>query len=115
VNESADVLGILVMPHICVTFHLKESVPSPFVINPNQESTMKEIIENIAQALVDQPDLVSVTEVCGMHTSILELKVAKADIGKIIGKRGRTAVALRTILGAVSAKAKKRTVLEIVD
>jgi predicted RNA-binding protein YlqC (UPF0109 family) len=76
---------------------------------------MKEIIETIAQALVDQPDYVSVTEIAGMHTSILELKVAKADIGKIIGKRGRTASALRTILSAVSAKAKKRTVLEIID
>ena len=76
---------------------------------------MKEIIEKIAYALVDQPDLICVTEIDGMHTSILELKVAKADIGKVIGKRGRTANALRTILSAVSGKAKKRTVLEIVD
>lgn len=76
---------------------------------------MKEVIERIAQALVDQPDLVSVTEIGGMHTSILELKVANADIGKVIGKQGRTAGALRTILAAVSAKYKKRTVLEIVD
>ena len=76
---------------------------------------MKEIIETIAKALVDQPELVSVKEISGMHTSILELKVAKADIGKVIGKQGRTAGALRTILSAVSAKAKKRTVLEIVD
>lgn len=76
---------------------------------------MKEIIETIAQALVDQPDLVSVTEIGGMNTSILELRVAKADVGKVIGKQGRTAGALRTILGAVSAKAKKRMLLEIVD
>ena len=76
---------------------------------------MKEIIETIAKALVDQPELVSVKEISGMHTSILELKVAKEDIGKVIGKQGRTAGALRTILSAVSAKAKKRTVLEIVD
>lgn len=76
---------------------------------------MKAIIETIARALVDQPDLVSVTEIDGTHTSILELKVAKADIGKIIGKQGRTADALRTILGAASAKTKKRTVLEIME
>ena len=76
---------------------------------------MKEIIETIAQALVDQPDLVSVTEIGGMHTSILELRVAKEDIGKIIGKRGRTPGAMRTILGAASAREKKRMLLEIMD
>ena len=76
---------------------------------------MKEIIEIIAQALVDQPDLVSVKEIGGRHTSILELKVAQADIGKIIGKQGRTASAMRTILSAASAKYNKRTVLEILE
>ena len=76
---------------------------------------MKKIIETIAQALVDQPELVSVTEIDGLHTSIVELTVAKADIGKVIGKQGRTAAALRTLLGAVSAKGKKRAVLEIVE
>lgn len=76
---------------------------------------MKEIIEVIAQALVDQPDQVSVKEIGGAHTSILELKVAKADIGKVIGKQGRTVSALRTILSAASAKTKKRTVLEVVE
>jgi uncharacterized protein len=76
---------------------------------------MKEIIQIIAKALVDQPDLVFVTEIGGANTSILELKVAKADIGKVIGKQGRTAGALRTILSAVSAKEKKRAVLEIVE
>jgi predicted RNA-binding protein YlqC (UPF0109 family) len=75
----------------------------------------KEIIEIISRALVDEPELVSVSEVGGMQTSILEIKVAKADIGKIIGKQGRTAGALRILLGAVSAKEKKRTLLEIVD
>ena len=75
---------------------------------------MKELIEIIARALVDQPNLVSVSEVDGMHTSILELKVATADIGKVIGKQGRTAGALRTLLSAVSAKEKKKTLLEIV-
>ena len=76
---------------------------------------MKEMIEMIVRALVDEPELVSVSEVGGRHTSILELTVAKADIGKVIGKQGRTAGALRTIMSAVSAKTKKRTLLEIVD
>ena len=76
---------------------------------------MKELIEIIARAIVDEPDVVSVTEVSGVHTSILELKVAKTDIGKVIGKQGRTASALRTLLSAVSGKTKKNTVLEIVE
>ena len=76
---------------------------------------MKEVLETIARALVDEPDSVSVTEVSGVRTTILELKVAKIDIGKVIGKKGRTADALRIILSAVSAKEKTRTVLEIVD
>jgi hypothetical protein len=64
---------------------------------------------------VDHPEEVSVTEVEGNQTSVLELKVAKEDLGKVIGKRGRTARAMRTILGAASAKLKKRTVLEIIE
>jgi predicted RNA-binding protein YlqC (UPF0109 family) len=76
---------------------------------------MKEILEIIARAIVDEPDAVSVTEVGGVHTSILELKVAKKDIGKVIGKKGRTVSALRTILSAASAKTRKHTVLEIVE
>ncbi len=76
---------------------------------------MKELIETIVREIVDEPDLVSVTEVRGGHTLILELKVAKGDIGKVIGKKGRNALALRTILSAVSAKEEKRTVLEIVE
>ncbi|MFO8048225.1 MAG: KH domain-containing protein [Desulfosudaceae bacterium] len=76
---------------------------------------MKELIEHIAKALVDNPDQVAVTEVDGSQTSVLELKVAKEDLGKIIGKQGRTARAMRTLLSAASAKLKKRTVLEIVE
>jgi predicted RNA-binding protein YlqC (UPF0109 family) len=72
---------------------------------------MKEMVEMMARAIVDEPDGVSVTEVSGVHSSRLELKVAKKDIGKIIGKQSRTAGALRTILGAVSAKNRKHTVL----
>jgi hypothetical protein len=76
---------------------------------------MKDLINYIAQALVDYPEEVSVTEVEGNQTSVLELKVAKEDLGKVIGKQGRTAGAMRTILGAASAKQKKRTVLEIIE
>ena len=76
---------------------------------------MKDLIKYIAQALVDYPEQVSVAEVEGNQTSVLELKVAKEDIGKVIGKQGRTARAMRTILSAASAKLKKRTVLEIIE
>ncbi len=77
--------------------------------------TMKDLITNIAKALVDNPDEVVVTEVEGDQTSVLELKVAKEDLGKVIGKQGRTARAMRTLLSAASAKNRKRTVLEIVE
>ena len=76
---------------------------------------MKDLIKYIAQALVDHPEQVSVDEVEGNQTSVLELKVAKEDLGKVIGKQGRTARAMRTILSAASAKIKKRTVLEIIE
>ena len=76
---------------------------------------MKDLINYIAQALVDHPEAVSVTQVDGNQTSVLELKVAKEDLGKVIGKQGRTARAMRTILSAASAKIKKRTVLEIIE
>lgn len=76
---------------------------------------MKELIEYIAKALVDQPDQVRVVEVEGEKTSVIELSVAKEDLGKIIGKQGRTARALRTILTAASTKLKKRSVLEIIE
>lgn len=76
---------------------------------------MKELIKYIAQSLVDQPDQVEVTEIKGEQTSVLELKVAKEDLGKVIGKQGRTARAMRTILSAASTKLKKRSVLEILE
>ena len=76
---------------------------------------MKDMIEYIAQALVDHPEQVSVTEEKGDQATVLKLKVAKEDIGKVIGKQGRTAKAMRTVLAAASAKIKKRTVLEIVE
>ena len=76
---------------------------------------MKDLIKYIAQAIVDNPEQVEVKEVEGNFTSVLELKVAKADIGKIIGKQGRTVQAMRAILNAASGKVKKRTVLEIIE
>ena len=76
---------------------------------------MKDLIKYIAQVLVDNPKQVKVEEVRGNQTSVLELKVAKEDLGKVIGKQGRTAGAMRTILNAASAKVKKRTVLEIME
>jgi predicted RNA-binding protein YlqC (UPF0109 family) len=76
---------------------------------------MKDLIQKIAESLVDSPEQVAVTEKKSQHTSVLELSVAKGDIGKVIGKKGRTAVAMRTILNAVSAKENKRAILEILD
>jgi predicted RNA-binding protein YlqC (UPF0109 family) len=76
---------------------------------------MKEIIVTLAKALVDRPDLVTVNEIGGLNTKIIELSVARQDIGKIIGKQGRTISAMRTILNAASAKVKKRTLLELMD
>lgn len=76
---------------------------------------MKSLIETLAKALVDHPDQVKVTEVEGENTSVIELAVAKEDLGKVIGKQGRTARALRTILTAASAKIKKRAALEIIE
>ncbi|MBI3019470.1 MAG: KH domain-containing protein [Deltaproteobacteria bacterium] len=76
---------------------------------------MKELIEMIAKALVDVPDQVQVEEVVGEQTTVVELKVAKEDLGKVIGKQGRTASAMRTILNAAATKLRKRCVLEILE
>ena len=76
---------------------------------------MKNLITRIAQALVDHPEQVEVTAVEGSQVTVIELKVAKEDIGKIIGKQGRTARAIRTILSAASAKIKNRAILEIIE
>ena len=77
--------------------------------------TMKDLIAYIAKALVDKPEEVVVTEIEGEQTSVIELRVAKEDFGKIIGRQGRTAHAIRTILSAASAKMKKRGILEILE
>jgi uncharacterized protein len=76
---------------------------------------MKELIKYMAEALVDKPEMVSVSEIVGEQTSVIELRVAKEDLGKVIGKQGRTAKAMRTILSAASTKIRKRTVLEIIE
>ena len=76
---------------------------------------MKDLMAYIAKSLVDKPEEVFVTEIEGEQTSVIELKVAKEDLGKVIGKQGRTARAMRTILSAASTKINKRSVLEIIE
>jgi hypothetical protein len=76
---------------------------------------MKDLAKKIVQSMVDTPEQVEINEIKGGHTTVLELKVAKEDIGKVIGKQGRNVRAIRTILDAASAKLKKRTMLEIIE
>jgi len=76
---------------------------------------LKDLVEYLAKALVDEPEQVNVTEVQGERVTVIELRVAQTDLGKVIGKQGRTARALRTILNANATKLHKRAVLEIVE
>ncbi|MEE8417366.1 MAG: KH domain-containing protein [candidate division Zixibacteria bacterium] len=76
---------------------------------------MKEFIENIARALVDHPDSVKVTEIEGEKTTVYELRVYSEDLGKVIGRKGQTAKAIRTLISAISAKKGKRALLEILE
>lgn len=78
-------------------------------------SELRDLIEFVAKSLVDVPDAVEVNEVEGEQTTVIELRVDKSDLGKVIGKQGRTARSLRTILNAASTKLKKRSVLEIIE
>ncbi|MGZ3707578.1 MAG: KH domain-containing protein [Bdellovibrionota bacterium] len=78
-------------------------------------SELSKMIKYMAKMLVDLPDQVDVNEIAGENTTVIELKVAKEDLGKIIGKQGRTARAVRTILNGASTKLRKRTVLEIIE
>ena len=80
-----------------------------------RRQVMQELIKHIAQALVDNQDEVDVQEIKAQQTLVLELRVAKEDLGKVIGKKGRTAQAMRTILSCASAKQQKRVILEIVE
>lgn len=77
--------------------------------------SLKELVEYIARALVDHPEQVEVSEISGEQTVVLELKVAKDDLGKVIGKQGRTVKAMRAILSAASSKVRKRADLEILE
>jgi len=77
--------------------------------------SMKMLVEDIARSLVDHPDEVRVSEVEGEQTTVLELRVDPADLGKVIGKQGRTARAMRTLLGAAGTKQNKRVLLEILE
>ncbi len=79
------------------------------------DHAIKDLVVTMAKALVDKPEAVEVTEVEGEQTTVIELKVAKEDLGKVIGKEGRMAKALRTIVGAASTKIRKRSILEIIE
>ena len=81
----------------------------------SDDTILRDLIEEMANALVDDPNNVEVTEIRGEQTSVIELRVAKSDLGKVIGKQGRTARAMRTVLSAASTKLRKRAVLEILD
>lgn len=76
---------------------------------------MRELVEFIAKALVDEPEKVQVTEIEGERITVIELRVAQGDLGKVIGKQGRTARSIRTLLNAAAAKLRKRVVLEILE
>ncbi len=78
-------------------------------------TSLKDLIEFIAKSLVDQPDQVEVVEISGEQTVVLELRVAKEDLGKVIGKQGRTVKAMRALLSAASSKLRKRADLEILE
>ncbi len=81
----------------------------------DEKSELRELIDYVARALVDIPEDVEVREVVGEQTTVIELKVAKEDLGKVIGKQGRTARSMRTLLNAAATKLKKRAVLEIIE
>ncbi|MBT4594354.1 KH domain-containing protein [bacterium] len=76
---------------------------------------LKELVEYIVKKLVDAPDSVKVSEICGEQATIIELRVAQEDLGKVIGKEGRTARSIRTLVHAAATKEKKRVVLEILE
>jgi predicted RNA-binding protein YlqC (UPF0109 family) len=88
---------------------VRDSVPV------NSEGVVKNLVMTMVKALVDKPEEVSLREVEGEKTTVLELRVAKEDLGKVIGKQGKTAKAMRTILNAMATKLKKRAVLEIIE
>lgn len=80
-----------------------------------RDVSIKELVELIVRALVDQPDAVEISEIKGNHAHVIELSVAKEDLGKVIGKSGSHASAIRTLLAAASGKENKRYILEIIE
>ena len=100
----------------CLGKNRARSEPSRHLLNYNQaDLDMKQLIEDIAKALVDLPDEVVVSEVQGEQVTVLELRVAPTDLGKVIGKQGRTARSIRTLLGAAGMKLNRRFTLEILE
>ncbi|HET9241494.1 MAG TPA: KH domain-containing protein [Oligoflexus sp.] len=81
----------------------------------HDDGSMKALVEYVAKALVDEVDRIEISEITGNQTNIIELKVAKEDIGKVIGRQGRTADAIRTILNCAAAKLNRRYILQIID
>ncbi len=94
---------------------LENSRMQNFSASKGDEDTVRELVMTMAKALVDLPDEVDINEIDGDKTTVLELTVAKEDLGKVIGKQGRTARAMRTILSAAATKLRKRAVLEILE
>jgi predicted RNA-binding protein YlqC (UPF0109 family) len=94
---------------------MRTPLPLAVVRTDNDSDSIKALVERIARALVDKPEAVFVSQISSAHSLIVELKVAKEDLGKVIGKHGRTADAMRTIVSAASAKIKMHTVLEIME
>jgi predicted RNA-binding protein YlqC (UPF0109 family) len=92
---------------------LRPSATSPTEVRGGE--MMKQLIEDIVRSLVDCPDDVQIKEVIGEHAHVLELRVAKEDLGKVIGKGGAHASAIRTLMAAASGKEKKRYILEIIE
>ena len=84
-------------------------------MNDHDDISMKDLVGFIARALVDETERIDIHEISGNQTNIVELKVAKEDIGKVIGRQGRTADAIRTILNCAAAKSAKRYILQIID
>ena len=119
-ERSGAVAGVLRKPVLCRCGECHTPVTwlepdASYSFDLVEVGMLKELIEMIAKALVDYPEQVEVSELEGEQTSVIELRVAKEDLGKVIGKQGRTARAMRTILSAASTKIRKRAVLEIIE
>lgn len=95
----------------------RDSVPAPSLLETDQmdQMDMKALVEVIAKSIVDNPEMVTVNGVEGENSTVLELRVSKEDIGKVIGKNGRTITAMRTILNATRAQKFKRHILEVLE